>query len=158
MNKLTIAGHLGADPEVRYTSGGQKVTGFRVAVNSRKGGQDTTIWYRVSVWGENTRFDKMMTYLKKGSGVIVTGDLAPPQIYTDKAGQNQVSLEINADSLSFSPFGRPDKASGEQASPSVSSFGEQTYGDDYDPSAPFGASSGTGSAASAETEKQEVPF
>ena len=37
MNFMQIAGHLGADPEVRFTSTGKKVTVLRVAAKSRKG-------------------------------------------------------------------------------------------------------------------------
>lgn len=124
MNKITIAGHLGADPEVRHTSGGQKVTSFNVAVNVKKSGKDETIWYRITIWGD--RFDKMVTYLKKGSGVIVTGDLYP-SIWTGKTpgDQGRLSLEVTADSIQFSPFGRTDKEG--QSSGASASAGRQGY-------------------------------
>ncbi|MFA5250437.1 MAG: single-stranded DNA-binding protein [Parachlamydiales bacterium] len=54
MNIITIAGHLGADPEVRFTSSGQKVTTLRLAVRARRSANnadDPTIWFRVTVWG-----------------------------------------------------------------------------------------------------------
>lgn len=107
MNKLTIAGHLGSDPEVRHTTGGQKVTSFNVAVNIRRAGKDETLWYRVTVWGD--RFDKMLQYLKKGSAVIASGDIYP-SIWHDKTRGDQaprLNLELTADTLQFSPFGRP---------------------------------------------------
>lgn len=104
MNMIHIAGHLGADPEVRHTPSGQKVTVLRVAVNIRKGGKEDTIWYRVTIWGD--RLDKMVSYLKKGSGVMVFGELHKPEIYTDKEGRQQVSMEITAESIRFNPFGR----------------------------------------------------
>ena len=108
MNILTIGGRLGVDPEVRFTSNGQKVTTLRVAVNVRKSGKDETIWYRVTLWGEG--FDKMVSFLKKGSAVIIVGDLAKPEIYNDREGKPQVSLNITASSIQFSPFGRSDKS------------------------------------------------
>ncbi|MCF7852041.1 MAG: single-stranded DNA-binding protein [Simkaniaceae bacterium] len=107
MNHIMIAGHLGNDPEVRFTSGGAKVTAFRVAGNVRRGGKDETIWWRVTVWGE--QFDKMISYLKKGSPVIVHGELSKPEIFKDKEGNPQVSLNVTAQTLSFSPFGRGDR-------------------------------------------------
>ena len=67
MNQITIAGHLGADPEVRFTSSGQKVTTLRVAARVRRGAKDETIWWKVTVWGE--QFDKMIPYFKKGSPI-----------------------------------------------------------------------------------------
>jgi single-strand DNA-binding protein len=108
MNQITIAGHLGADPEVRFTSSGQKVTTLRVAARVRKGSKDKedTIWWKVTIWGE--QFDKMIPYFKKGSPIIVVGELNKPEIFTDREGRSQVSMSITALNLMFSPFGRPD--------------------------------------------------
>jgi single-strand DNA-binding protein len=137
MNKVFIAGHLGGDPDSRFTPSGQKVTSFSVATNVREGKEDVTIWWRVSVWGD--RFDKMLTFFKKGSSIIVHGSIRPPRSYVDKEGRTQISLEITADSLEFSPFGKTDR-SGEQGAgqpqnkPAQSQsqrqggFGEQTFG------------------------------
>jgi len=112
MNQITIAGHLGADPEVRFTSSGQKVTTLRVAARVRRGAKDETIWWKVTVWGE--QFDKMIPYFKKGSPIIVVGEMNKPEIFTDRDGRPQVSMNITALNLLFSPFGRPDQASGSQ--------------------------------------------
>lgn len=106
MNQITIAGHLGADPEVRFTSSGKKVTTLRVAARARRSGKDETIWWKVSVWGEE--FDKIMPYFKKGSPIIVVGELSKPEIFTDREGRPQVSMNITAQNIMFSPFGRPD--------------------------------------------------
>lgn len=109
MNQITIAGHLGADPEVRFTSSGQKVTTLRVAARARKGAKDETIWWKVTIWGE--QFDKMLPYFKKGSPIIVAGELNKPEIFTDREGKPQVSMNITAMNLMFSPFGKPDSSS-----------------------------------------------
>ncbi len=114
MNIIHIAGHLGADPETRFTSSGQKVTTLRVATKSRKSGQDKTIWWRVTVWGD--QFDKMISFLKKGSPIIVVGEMQPPEIFNNKDGSPQVSMSITAMSLQFSPFGRSDRNNQEQSS------------------------------------------
>src|SRR5262245_17862218 len=103
MNLIQIAGNLGADPVTRFTATGQKVTTFTVAVNTKRGENVTTTWYRVTVWGD--RFEKMMTYLKQGSSVIVIGELNKPEIWTDKEGRPQIRLEITAEIIRFSPFG-----------------------------------------------------
>lgn len=115
MNQITIAGHLGADPEVRFTSSGQKVTTIRVAARARRGSKDETIWWRVTVWGE--QFDKMIPYFKKGSPIIVLGELSKPEIFTDRDGRPQVSMNITAINLMFSPFGRPDNQTADQREP-----------------------------------------
>lgn len=114
MNFIQIMGHLGADPETRFTPSGQKVTNMRVAVTVRKGGKDETVWYRITIWGD--RFDKMMPYFKKGSAIIVVGELSKPEIYNDREGRPQVSLEVTAEFIRFSPFGKGEKTGGENSS------------------------------------------
>ena len=110
MNHILIAGHLGADPEVRFTNGGQKVTTLRLACNSRKSGKEETMWWRVTIWGE--QFDRLMPHLKKGSSLIVTGEMSKPEIYTDREGKPQLSLNMTASNIQFSPFGRTERTEG----------------------------------------------
>ncbi len=107
MNHVMVAGHLGADPEVRFTSNGQKVTTLRIGCRARRGSKDETIWWRITIWGE--QFDKMMTHFKKGSSLIVYGDMTKPEIYTDRDGQPQISMNMTATSMHFSPFGKSDQ-------------------------------------------------
>lgn len=105
---VEIAGRLGADPETRYTPNNQKVTTMRVATNLYKGGKEETVWWRVTVWGD--RFDRMMNYLKKGSAVIIVGEMHKPEIWNDREGNAQISMEMTAEMIKFSPFGRSDQA------------------------------------------------
>lgn len=166
MNFIQIAGHLGSDAETRFTASGQKVTTFRVATNSRRGGKDETIWWRVTLWGD--RFDKLIPYLKKGSAIIVVGELQKPDIYTDKNGQPQVSLEITAELVRFSPFGRGERAnedrSGDQGhapapTPNQPQYaavlGESPYG--QIPAAGFSKGYASGHAKQDE-EEEDLPF
>jgi len=120
-----IAGHLGKDPETRFTPTGQKVTSFTIATKQRKGKEDVTIWVRVTIWGD--RFDKMMPFLKKGSAVIVMGRMNPPSSYTDKEGRTQCSLEVTAEALEFSPFGKGDRPESGMSHQSSGSH-EQAHG------------------------------
>ena len=108
MNFLHVAGHLGADPEVRFISSGLKVTTLRLAAKARrKGGEDRTIWWKVTVWGE--QFDKMIPHFKKGSPIFAAGELEEPQIYNDRNGNPQISMSMVACQLMFSPFGRSEQ-------------------------------------------------
>jgi len=157
MNFIHIAGNLGADPEVRFTSSGKKVTTLKVASRSRrgKGGEELTIWWRVTIWGE--QFDKMISFLKKGSAVMVYGDVHKPEIFMDREGKPQVSLDITAVHLEFSPFGgKPQNSEQQQQA-------QQTG-----PAAPFGTPQGEGpvnpyvkagmAQGKGETFDDEVPF
>ena len=107
MTIVHLAGHLGADPEVRTTPSGQKVTTFRLAVNSRKGKEDVTVWWKVTIWGD--QFDRMMPYIKKGSGLMIVGEMSPPELYVDRDGNHRYTPECIAFQVSFHPFGRSDK-------------------------------------------------
>lgn len=122
MNIIQIMGNLGAEPETRFTASGQKVTSLRLASNSKKGGKDETTWWKVTIWGD--RFDKMMPYLKKGSSLIVVGEMSM-NMYTDKEGRQQASLEVNAEFLRFSPFGKPDSAKQDGQAQGQNSYGQQ---------------------------------
>lgn len=109
MNQITIAGHLGADPEVRFTPSGAKVTTLRVAARVRRGKSEDTIWWKVSIWGD--QFDKMMTFLKKGSAVMITGEVNKPEIFTGRDGTPQISMSMTAHHVGFSPFGKSENSS-----------------------------------------------
>ena len=57
VNKVILIGNLGADPEVRFTPGGQAVANFRIATNEswtdKQGAkQERTEWHRIVVWGK----------------------------------------------------------------------------------------------------------
>jgi single-strand DNA-binding protein len=110
---IQIAGHLGSDPETRFTPSGQKVTTIRVATNIKKAGKEKTVWWRVTIWGD--RFDRKLQYLKKGSAVFILGDMSAPEIYQDKEGNPQISLELTAEYIGFNPFGKSDKPGAEGA-------------------------------------------
>lgn len=127
MNHITIAGHLGADPEVRFTPSGQKVTVLRVAARARRGAKDKddTIWWRVTIWGD--QFDRMIPHFKKGSPIIVFGELNKPEIFTDREGRPQISMGMTATNLQFSPFGRPDSHSSSEEHSSSKQSNEMAF-------------------------------
>ncbi|MBF8262587.1 MAG: ssb [Parachlamydiales bacterium] len=156
MNFLTIAGHLGADPEVRFISSGKKVTTMRVATNTRRNGADDTIWWRVTIWGE--QFDKMIAFFKKGSAIVVFGELQKPEIFTGRDGKPQISMNITASSIQFSPFGKPDRQGqgqeGASSAPGAAPFG--ATGDNVNN--PYVPPIQSGKAPIGETVDDEVPF
>ncbi len=155
MNQITIAGHLVADPEVRFTSSGQKVTTLRVAARARRGSKDETIWWKVTIWGE--QFDKMIGYFKKGSPIIVVGELSKPEIFTDREGRPQVSMNITAFNLMFSPFGRPDQAGGTGSAAGSESSAQPGQSEMAHAGAPEPSAYGQGKADSSFNE-DEIPF
>jgi len=102
--QITLIGHLGNDPEMRYTPSGVAVASFRMATsrtwsNANGERQEKTTWFRVSVWGKQA--ETVSQYLHKGSKVLVTGEVEDPNVYTDKAGEARAGLEIKAQNVRF---------------------------------------------------------
>lgn len=98
MNKLIVIGNLTKDPETRVTQSGKTVCSFDVAVNERRGGQDSTAYFRVSAWekqGENCQ-----SYLSKGKKVFVAGPVSA-RAYTTGSGETRVRVEIMANEVEF---------------------------------------------------------
>ncbi|AEP12015.1 MULTISPECIES: single-stranded DNA-binding protein [Chloracidobacterium] len=101
-NKIIIYGHLGRDPEIRYTPQGIPVCTFSVATSERKKGQgdseptETTTWFRVTAW--RNLAETASKYLKKGSPVYIEGRLSARE-WTDNEGTKRTSLEVTATEL-----------------------------------------------------------
>lgn len=153
MSNIQVMGHLGADPETRFTPDGKKIVSFNVATKIRKGGTDETVWYRCTMWEDRSKiYDKMMPYLKKGSAIIVSGELRPA-IYTDKEGRPQLSLDVQLETMKFPPFGRgSDSAQPTQGNSYAQSNSQQPY-------ASQGASSyGTASSQQSYANDEPIPF
>lgn len=100
----TIIGHLGNDPEMRYTNTGVPVASYSVATKKSWTGQDgqrqeKTIWFRVSSWQKQAEI--VTQYLHKGSKVHVVGELDEPRVFTDKDGNTRTALELRAFTVTF---------------------------------------------------------
>jgi single-strand DNA-binding protein len=100
-----LIGNLGADPEVRSTSGGNRVATFSLATsrswNAASGEkQEKTEWHRCVVWNTKTSqlADIVERYLKKGDKAYVEGRIEYRQ-WQDKDGQTRYSTEINVREL-----------------------------------------------------------
>jgi single-strand DNA-binding protein len=100
VNKVIIVGNLGADPETRYTPGGDAVTNIRVATTDKwkdkASGEmkEATEWHRIAFFGRLA--EVAGEYLKKGSQVYVEGSLRTRK-WQDKDGQDRYSTDIRAD-------------------------------------------------------------
>ena len=96
LNKIQIIGHLGRDPEMRYTPGGTPVTNFSVAVSRRRRGQDgqsmdETEWFRVVCWEKLAEIADQ--YLKKGARVYIEGRVQVRK-YTGNDGVERTSVDV----------------------------------------------------------------
>lgn len=96
VNKVILMGHLGDNPELRYTPAGDAVASFRIATNSvwkdKEGKQQTkTEWHRIIVWRKLAEI--CSEYLKKGSHVYVEGRLET-RSWDDSSGNKKYITEV----------------------------------------------------------------
>lgn len=101
LNKVMIIGHLGRDPEMRYTPSGRPVTTFTVAVSRSWNTVDgerhnETEWFNIVAWGNLAEICKQ--YLYKGQQVYIEGRLQTRR-WEDKEGQKHTSVEIVASEM-----------------------------------------------------------
>ena len=110
VNRVTLIGSLGKDPEVRTLDNGTKVASFSLATSeSYKDKNDTwqnqTTWHNIVAWrGLADRAEK----LAKGATAYVEGKISHRE-YTDKDGNKKYLTEIVASSLVS--FAKSEKSS-----------------------------------------------
>jgi single-strand DNA-binding protein len=115
LNKVMAIGHLGKDPEMRYTPSGRPVTTFSVAVsrswNTADGERRSeTEWFNIVAWGNLAEICKQ--YLHKGQQVYIEGRLQTRR-WEDKEGQKHTSVEVVANEMLMLGDRRDNKGSQE---------------------------------------------
>ncbi len=103
LNKVMIIGHLGRDPEMRFTASGRPVVSFSVATtrgwtNSEGERQEETEWFHVVAWGGLAELCKKR--LHKGSLVYVEGRLQT-RCWEGADGEKHYRTELVAQELIF---------------------------------------------------------
>lgn len=100
-NSFLIEGNLTADPEVRFTQGGEAVANFTIAHNERYFDRDTQEWkdgdslfMRCNVWGKPA--ENVGESLKKGMSVMATGSLKQRSFETSE-GEKRTVIELKVD-------------------------------------------------------------
>jgi single-strand DNA-binding protein len=152
VNKVILVGHLGADPDMRYTPSGQGVCELRLATseswNDKNGQrQERTEWHRIVVWGK--RAEVCSKYLAKGRQVFVEGRIQTRN-YDDKDGNKRYITEIIANDVQFlgggSGGGAGGKRNDEPPPPSEGDF------------AGFGGGGGGGAGGGGGGPDDDIPF
>jgi single-strand DNA-binding protein len=98
LNRASIIGNLGQDPESRVTQAGKTIVSFSVATteswtDSRSGERkEQTEWHRVVIFNEGLALIAAK-YLRKGAKVLVEGKLSTRK-WQDQAGNERYTTEI----------------------------------------------------------------
>jgi single-strand DNA-binding protein len=102
VNKVILVGHVGKDPEVKYTPSGAAVANFSIATNDRtkdKSGQwqERTEWHRVVAWQRLAEI--VGEYVKKGNMIYIEGTLRTRSWDDKESGQKKYMTEIWANDM-----------------------------------------------------------
>lgn len=101
LNRVMLLGNLGADPELRFTQGGQAVLNLRLATTESyldrdKVRKERTDWHNVVIWGK--RAEALGKILGKGSSIFVEGSLRTSS-YEDRDGNKRYKTEVVANNI-----------------------------------------------------------
>src|SRR3954462_4411391 len=127
-NRVMLLGNLGADPELRFTQGGQAVLNMRLAttesyLDKDKVRRERTDWHSVVVWGK--RGEALSKILTKGSSLFIEGSIRTSS-YDDREGNKRYKTEIIANNILLTGRGRGGGAQDEAGAPAYE-------GGDYGP-------------------------
>lgn len=119
INVVAIMGRLVADPELRTTTQGHSVCGFRIACDRsyvQQGQERQADFIDIVAWRQQADF--VSKYFQKGSLIAIEGSLQTRN-YQDKNGNNRTAVEVVANNISFAGAKRQDGQS-------VPSYEQQT--------------------------------
>lgn len=98
LNKVTLVGNIGKDPEIRFTQSGDKIANLTLATSDRWKDkatgemQEKTEWHRIVIFNTNLA-DVVEKYVHKGSKLYIEGALQTRK-WTDQSGQERYTTEI----------------------------------------------------------------
>ena len=149
VNKVTLIGNLGNDPEVRYSGNGNAVANVSLATaeswRDKDSGeqQERTEWHRVVFFGRLAEI--VSEYLHKGSQIYVEGRLQTNK-WQDKEGNDRYTTQIVANEMqmlggrggtSNNKEPAPESDDTVDSSPKKSEPIAKTPADDFDEDIPF---------------------
>lgn len=129
LNRVTIAGRMARDPELRHTNSGTAVTSFTLAVDRDfKGpnGEKITDWIDCVAWKGSAEF--VARYFQKGDIAIIDGRLQVRD-WTDNNGNKRRTYEVIADTVHFGGGKRDDNGQSYNPTASEPQF-DELEGDD----------------------------
>ena len=144
VNRVTLLGNLGKDPELKYTPQGTAVAKFSLATADRfkdKEGnwQDRTEWHNITAWGRTAEIAS--EYLKKGRQVYIEGSLRTHSWDDKQTGQKKYMTEVVVNDLVLLGGGRGegggDHSGSSRGSTSGNGFDQRTSESEPAPAGPI---------------------
>ena len=162
VNKVTLLGNVGKDPEIRSTPGGTMVATFGLATSDRQkdaqgNWQDRTEWHNLVAFTRTAEI--IRDYVKKGSKLYVEGTLRTSNWDDKQSGQKRYKTEIIVNELILLS-GREDGSGGGQGSYSraTGSASSSSSAASFDQRPAAAAGGQDDYAQSAEISDDDIPF
>jgi len=117
LNSITLVGHAGRDPEVRFFESGTVVANFTLAVN-KPVKDEPPDWFNIEIWGKQAQV--AADYVRKGSLIGVVGRMTTEQWTDRNSGEVRSKPLVKAERLALlgSKAGNTQPAGGAAAAPS----------------------------------------
>jgi len=97
-NSITLVGHAGRDPEIRFFESGSVVANFTVAVN-KPGRDEPPDWFNIEIWGKQAQV--AADYVRKGSLVGIVGRMTSEQWSDRSTGEVRSKPLVKAERLAL---------------------------------------------------------
>ena len=158
VNKVILVGHLGKDPEMKFTQGGMPVAKFSLATNERqkdKDGQwqDRTEWHNLVAFQRTAEI--VGEYLKKGRQVYIEGSLRTGSWEDKETGKKMYKTEILVNDLVLLGGGRSEGGGGGEHAGSSRGVQASSGENNFDQSAPEPQHAPAGSSPITD---EDIPF
>ncbi len=129
LNKVMVIGHLGRDPEMRFTPSGRPVTSFSMATSRSWKTSDgerrsETEWFNIVAWGSLAEICNQ--YLKKGKQVYIEGRLQNRR-WEDDEGNKRSTTEIVAREMIMLGDRRDQKEEAEESVEEIDTGEEEDF-------------------------------
>jgi single stranded DNA-binding protein len=97
MNRVTIMGRIGKEPELKHTPSGMAVLSLSIATSKKTKEGEKTSWHRVKAFGKTA--EVMSQYLSKGRKVLIEGEISYSEF--EKDGAKRYSTDIICNQFYF---------------------------------------------------------
>lgn len=126
INRVSLLGNLGFDPELKYTQSGQAVMRCRLATNEVYGKGEArrthTEWHTVIIWG--SRAEGLSKILQQGTSCLIEGRLRT-RSWEDREGTKRYTTEVHATNVVVTGKGRPREEQQVEEEEQQSMFSEE---------------------------------
>lgn len=148
LNKVTLIGRLGSDPEIRYMPNGNPVANISIATTRKWKNKQSGEKREETEWHRTVFFNRLAEiageYLRKGSLVYIEGRIRT-QKWQDKNGQDRYTTEIVGEQMTMLDSKSDSQAGSQQQASSPNKQPEQNKSDqpppatypDYDDDIPY---------------------